>query len=112
MLDKIKKKTEEIEDEMKSVGYWNDNPPNLIEKYNSGELKTYMDAPSFELWLQTVFLFRVRQAILNNSLPKNSQVGQMAMKEYNYHSHVPEAQKLLSLLLEFDSMIRKYASGK
>lgn len=112
MLNKISRKVEEIEDEMKSVGFWNDNPPDLIEKFNSGELKSYLDAPSFELWLQTVFLSRVRQAILNNSLPNDSHVGQMAMKEYNYHSYVPEAQNLLSLLSEFDSLIRKYASGK
>lgn len=88
----------EIEAEMKSIGYWSDNPPSF-------EAKNYLDAPSFELWLQCVFIPNVLKAAERHSYPSSSSVGQMAMKQYDYHSFVPEAQKLLQLLYEFDQLI-------
>ena len=91
-------KLREIEAEMKSIDYWTNSPPSF-------EVKNYLDAPSFELWLQCIFIPNVLKAAKKNSFPSSSSVGQMAMKQYNYHSFVPEAQKLLKLLYEFDQLI-------
>jgi hypothetical protein len=44
-------------------------------------------------------------------LPKDSQVGIMAMRQYDYHSSVPEAHRLVSLLHEFDELV-KHASRR
>lgn len=33
------------------------------------------------------------------------QLGQMAMREYDYHSYVIEAQNLLNLLHKFDRLV-------
>jgi uncharacterized protein YqcC (DUF446 family) len=98
-----------IEAEMKRIGYWSDDPPDLIAEIDSGKIKSYLDAPSFELWLQCVFLPRARAAANENTLPVQSQVSQMAMRQYDYHSHVPEAQQLLELLHAFDALIEKHA---
>lgn len=89
---------DEIEAEMKSIGFWSDNPP----KVKTGN---YLEAPSFELWLQCVFVPNARKAAKSGKYPNGSQVGQMAMREYDYHSHVEEAQNLLSLLHKFDNVV-------
>ncbi len=96
---------ERIKDEMNRIGFWLDNPPNLASKVISGEIRSYLDAPSFELWLQCIFIPNAINAANNNTLPKHSQVGSMAMKEYNYHSNDKEAQQLIKLLEEFDYLI-------
>nr|WP_261361997.1 hypothetical protein [Humisphaera borealis] len=43
-------------------------------------------------------------------MPIHSQVGLMAMRQYDYHSHVPEAQGLLKLLQDFDELIEGESS--
>ncbi len=94
----VSKKLDEIETEMKNINCWSNNPPKF-------EIRHYLDAPSFELWLQCVFLPNARKAVTNKKYPKKSQVGLMAMKQYNYHSYVEKAQILLKLLYEFDEII-------
>ena len=37
--------------------------------------------------------------------PERSQVGLMAMRQYNYHSFIENAQPLLGLLNQFDKII-------
>jgi uncharacterized protein YqcC (DUF446 family) len=91
---------------MKRIGYWQENPPDLIADYNSGKLRSYLDAPSFELWLQAVFIPRAREAALADELPDDSDVGLMATRQYDYHTIVPEAHELLRLLGEFDTIIK------
>jgi uncharacterized protein YqcC (DUF446 family) len=105
MTPDLMAKLDQIESEMRRIGFWDDNPPDLLAKFSSGEMRTYLDAPTFELWLQVVFLHRAREAVSTNKLPSSSQVGQMAMKQYNYHSVVEEAQGLMKLLYEFDEMV-------
>ncbi|MBL1320676.1 MAG: YqcC family protein [Methylophaga sp.] len=73
----------------------------------TGEIKSYLDAPSFELWLQCVFIPNARKSAENGTLPTQSQVGLMAMRQYNYHSIVEEAQALLDLLAGFDELINR-----
>ncbi len=95
----------EIEAEMKKIGYWTANPPDLRADYESGKLKTFLDAPSFELWLQCVFLVNAREAAKADELPASSDVGLMALRQYDYQSRVDEAQDLLRLLNEFDEIV-------
>jgi uncharacterized protein YqcC (DUF446 family) len=98
MLDTL----DAIEAEMRNIGFWAENPPDL-----SGDAPiTFVDAPSFEHWLQTVFLPNARAAVAADALPTDSQVGLMAMRQYDYHTHVPAAQTLLRLLCEFDALVR------
>jgi uncharacterized protein YqcC (DUF446 family) len=97
-------KLDQIEAEMKRINFWAENPPNLMAAAERGELKSYLDAPSFELWLQAIFLPRARRAVQEDKLP-SSQVGEMARRQYDYMSVVPEAEDLLRLLQEFDRLV-------
>ena len=101
-------KLDQIEAEMKRIGYWQMNPPDLKTKAAQGQMRSYLDAPSFELWLQAVFLPNARQAVETDALPADSQVGVMAMRQWDYHSSVPEAHGLMRLLYDFDELVRKH----
>jgi uncharacterized protein YqcC (DUF446 family) len=98
-------KLDAIEAEMKRIGYWSESPPDLQAEIRAGMLRSFIDAPSFELWLQCVFIPNARAVATRNDLPKESQVGVMAMRQYDYHSHIPAAQKLLELLSDFDAIV-------
>ena len=93
---------------MKRIGYWHSSPPDLQAQVARGELRSYLDAPSFELWLQALFLPNARDSVQADTLPADSQVGLMAMRQYDYHSVVPEAQGLMKLLNEFDDLVRRH----
>jgi uncharacterized protein YqcC (DUF446 family) len=95
---RVSAKIDEIEGEMKRIGFWHDNPPD----FHAGN---YLEAPSFELWLQCVFIPNARRAADTGQYPGDSQVGLMALRQYNYHEVVPAALPLLSLLNEFDTLI-------
>ena len=88
---------DEIENEMKKIGFWNESPP----KFKVGN---YLEAPSFELWLQCIFLPNARKAAESGNYPESSQVGLMAMRQYDYYSCVEEALNLVSLLNKFDKL--------
>ncbi|MCG3139298.1 MAG: hypothetical protein HDKAJFGB_00161 [Anaerolineae bacterium] len=106
MDSELTDKLDEIEAELRRIGYWSENPPDLQAQYAGGSARSYLDAPTFELWLQTIFLPHARQAVATASLPTDSHVGTMALRQYDYHSSVPEAHSLVELLLEFDEMVR------
>lgn len=91
-------KLAEIEVEMKRIKFWTDDPM-------KSEVTSFMDAPSFEWWLQCVFLPNAREAARKGEDPEKSQVGLMALRQYDYHSHVEEAQQLLKLLNQFDQLV-------
>ncbi len=97
---KVEKQINAIEAEMKKIGFWSENPPSF-------SVSNFQDAPSFELWLQCVFIPNARSAAKKSEYPSKSQVGLMAMRQYDYHSHVEEAQNLLELLYEFDEIVEK-----
>ncbi len=97
--EEILSKVDDIEEELKSIGFWESNPPKL-------EVSNYLEAPSFEIWLQCVFIPNARLAAKTGKYPKGSQVGLMALREYDYHSHIKEAQRLVRLLHEFDELIK------
>lgn len=111
ILEAARQALERIEAEMKRIGFWSENPPPLLEMANRGELRTYLDAPSFEQWLQCVFLARAREAVRNDTLPSSSSVAEMARRQYDYQSHVPEAQPLLQLLRAFDLLVDQRAEA-
>lgn len=96
-----------VEAEMRRIGFWSDDPPDLLADYAAGARQSFLDAPTFELWLQTVFLPNARTAARAGTLPASSQVCTMAVRQYDYHSHIPVAQALLSLLCDFDAIIEE-----
>ena len=89
---------DDIESEMKLIEFWSQNPPEF-------KASNFLEAPSFELWLQCIFLPNAREATRNSDYPDRSQVGLMAMRQYDYHSYVEDAQKLVRLLGAFDQLI-------
>lgn len=95
---RVSRKLDEIEAEMKRIGCWTENPPQFSVNH-------YLEAPTFELWLQCIFLPNARRAAAENRFPSTSQVGLMAMRQYDYHEYVEAAQPLLALLREFDRII-------
>jgi len=99
---RVNQKLDEIELEMKRIGFWNASPPTFA-------VSNFQEAPSFELWLQCIFIPHARAAVRENNYPPSSQVGLMALRQYDYHSQVTEAQDLLRLLNEFDDIIEENA---
>lgn len=102
-------KLDEIEREMRSAEFWDDSLN--VDEVRDGPLriaaeqgKSPIGTMPFEHWLQAVFIPNARSAAQTGNLPSSSQVSLMAMREYDYHSHVPEAQELLRLLREFDAL--------
>ena len=90
-------KLDEIEAEMKRIGYWSPDS----KKPENGN---FMSMP-FELWLQFVFLPAARNATRRRRWPERSQVGLMALRTYDYFDYVEEALPLVSLLNQFDDLI-------
>jgi uncharacterized protein YqcC (DUF446 family) len=88
-----------VEAEMKAIGQWSEGSP-------PEGLGSYGDTP-FEAWLQWVFLPNARERTASNDLPKDSQVGLMALRTYDYFDHVPEAQRLVRLLNDFDDLVKR-----
>jgi uncharacterized protein YqcC (DUF446 family) len=103
--DAVLAQLDAIEREMKRIGYWEEEPPDLQAEVAAGTIRSFLDAPSFELWLQCIFLANARAAARNGALPSESQVGLMAMRQYDYHSHDEDAQPLLKLLHDFDAIV-------
>src|SRR6218665_82808 len=82
LLERLLEQLNSIEAEMMSISYWSD--PALPEAEQVG----------FERWLQFKFLPEARRRIQCDDLPEDSHVGVIAMRQYGYHSVVPEAQTL------------------
>ncbi len=95
---RVAAKLDAIEAEMRRIGFWSATPPAV-------DARGFLEAPSFELWLQCVFIPNARLAVERKKFPKKSEVGLMAMRQYDYHSYVEEAQGLKRLLEEFDDLI-------
>jgi len=104
-VDLLAKKLDEIEAELKRAGYWSEEEIDPFESLPMRGTRSFLTASSFQAWLQLVFLPKARAAVRNRELPRGSQVGLMALRQWDYHSYVPEAQQLVRLLNEFDSLI-------
>ena len=105
--DAVLAQLDAIEREMKRIGYWTENPPDLPAEVAAGKIQSFLDAPSFELWLQCLFLPNARIEARERKWPRRSQVGLMALRQYDYHSHLAEAQPLVRLLHEFDAIVEQ-----
>lgn len=105
LQESLLKKLEQIESELRKIGYWKNQEIDPYAELPDGETPHFLNASSFEDWLQFVFLPNAREAVRSNALPKSSSVGVVALRQYDYHSHVPEAQELIRLLNEFDKFI-------
>src|SRR5262249_23452021 len=93
-------KLDEIEQEMKVVGLWQEEPL-APEKYNFTRAFA-MDTMSYDQWLQFVFLPRVRDIIsTKGKFPASSSVGAQAVREFDAY---PNAGGLITLLSEFDRL--------
>jgi uncharacterized protein YqcC (DUF446 family) len=100
----LEAKLDDIKAELRRIGYWSAVEVDPFEGVPV-EHRCYRKASSFVAWLQFVFLPNARDAIRSQNLPTDSQVGLMALREWDYHSHVAEAQELTLLLNEFDQLV-------
>ena len=107
LLAEIGRQLDAIEAEMKRIGYWqNDPPPELLARLAAGEISSYLDpAITFEQYLQLVFMPAARRRVEEDDLPESSDMGVIAMRQYDYHSYVEEAQPLLALLSRLDELV-------
>lgn len=96
-----------IEAEMRAIGFWVDAPPDLLALFESGEMTSYAEAPSFALWLQCVFLPRARKAVATGAFPASSNVGVLAAECYDREPPLEEALDLVDMLLEFDMRVNE-----
>jgi uncharacterized protein YqcC (DUF446 family) len=88
-----------IEAEMRSIGFWQNEPlrPEQMEFTQAFA----MDTMTYAQWLQFVFLARVREAAAANQFPASSSVGAQAVREFDGD---PDADRLVTLLAEFDAL--------
>ncbi len=101
----VLKKLNCIKAEMKRINYWSSTPPDLLSDVKSGKIKSYLDAPSFELWLQCIFIPNVIDRAKTAEFPSVSHVGFMALHYYRNQIVIEDAQLLLKMLMEFDKII-------
>ncbi|RXK55638.1 hypothetical protein ESB00_07050 [Oleiharenicola lentus] len=90
-----------IEAEMKRIGYWTvgECPPLDPKQIYSGI--------SYPAWLQFVFLPGVRRGVEAGDLRAIPQyrVGLAALRQYDYHSEIPEAHPLMNLCFELEKAL-------
>lgn len=97
------RKLDEIEAEMRRIGYWSESPE-VLAAVREGRFRSFLDAPSFQLWLQGLFLPNARAAAHDDELPAHSQAGEIARRQYGAYAAKPEARRLLELIHEFDRL--------
>lgn len=102
-LNEVRKKIGEIEDEMKRLHMWQDEPLKL-EQYKI--TKAFgMDSMTFDQWIQFILIPKVREILdEGGTFPANSMVGVQALREFDSY---PEAGNLVRLLNEFDSLFNQ-----
>lgn len=90
-----------VEAEMRRIGYWKASAPSELDP-----VALYAGV-SFEEWLQFVFIPSVRQAVKERdlcSIPPY-RVGVAALRQYDYHSKIPEAHSLMLLCHELEAAL-------
>ncbi len=101
------KMADRIEEEMKRIGMWQGKPLEP-ERYKCKEAFC-MDTMSFEQWLQFILIPRVREIIeAKGKFPAGSAVAVMAVRNFD---GLDDAEKLISLLAEFDGMFNRELDG-
>ena len=107
----VLRKLDEIEGEMRRCGYWSDS----LEQASGAcgtKFKSTLDAPSFQLWLQGLFLPSARAAALEGKLPVRSQAGEIVRRQYASDLQAPESRRLFALIREFDELCLKASDSK
>jgi uncharacterized protein YqcC (DUF446 family) len=100
---KAGQKVEEIEAEMKRIGYWSPDP--LPEEAYDFREAFAMDTMAFSQWLQFILIPNVQQIIKEEgSFPSESMVGAQAVREFDGDEN---ASHLVSLLSDFDALFSK-----
>src|SRR5262245_5137187 len=102
---------DQVEAEMRRVGYWS----SALEQPDAmcgAKFRSYLDAPSFPLWLQGLFLPNARAAALEGSLPRRSQAGEIARRQYAAYVDAPEARRLFELIQAFDDLCQRTAAKR
>ncbi len=104
----VRKKLVEIETEMRRIGYWSDQPMPIAD-----HSKLYSNL-TFENWLQFVFLQSVRNAVESGdfSLVPRYRVGLCAMRNYDYHSFIPQAQQLHRLCQDLETLLEPHLGNR
>lgn len=107
MQERVQAKIDEIEQEMKRIGYWQSDP--LQPEQYEFRSAFAMDTMAFSQWLQFIFIPRVKSMIeTGEKFPPDSHNGAQAVREFDGDD---EAQRLASLLSEFDEIIRQGSRG-
>lgn len=91
-----------IEGELRQLGWWTATPPSA--QALASQQPFAVDSMAFELWLQWLFLPRMRQ-ILAGGEPLPSTCGIAPMAEMVLVDRASQARALLALLGEFDRLI-------
>jgi uncharacterized protein YqcC (DUF446 family) len=105
--ERIQAKIAEIEEEMKRIGYWQ-NDPLRPEQYQF-RMAFGMDTMAFSQWLQFIFIPRVKSMLeTGEKFPRDSQNAAQAVREFDGDDN---AYKLCGLLSEFDEIIREGSRG-
>lgn len=96
----VAEKIAEIENEMKRIGLWRDEP--LREEQYEFRQAFAMDTMTFSQWLQFIFVPKVKGIIAaGDKFPGQSEVGAQAFREFVAWN---DTERLLGLLDEFDSL--------
>jgi len=99
-IKKIKTKIEQIENEMKRIKLWQEEPL-PPEQYDFRQAFA-MDTMAFSQWLQFIFIPRVQQLVESKGpFPSESNVGVQALREMDGFY---EANELVRMLSEFDQL--------
>ena len=103
-MSAILEKVKEMEAEMHRVGFWSPALSSVAD-----ESKLYAGV-SFEQWLQFIFLPRVAAAAASDNFVNVPayRVGLAALRQYDYHSTIPEAFPLMHLCQQLEKLL----SGK
>ena len=98
----ISKKLDEIEAELRKQGInipGDPMPKQVRSAFGGAEM-------AVEQWLASVFLPAARKSVADRDLPKGSQVGVAAMRNFDGHD---EKEYLVSLLFRFDQVVETVA---
>ena len=94
------RKIDEIEQEMRRIGMWQEQP--LAPEAYQFSRAFAGDTMAYNQWLQFVLVPRVRQVIeQRGNFPRASQVGAQAVREFD---GMDDADRLTQLLSEFDDL--------
>jgi uncharacterized protein YqcC (DUF446 family) len=103
IYEEASQKIDAIEGELKRLGRWEQTapPPEAFEHMGAFGSHTM----AFEQWLEFVLIPRVRAIITaQGSFPSSSQVSVYAIREWD---GVPDVDRLLTLLREFDDLFER-----